>query len=139
MLVAQGKLEEALKAYRDSLAIRERLAAADRSNTEWQSDLSLRRQGRDRCHEEAGYKVDFTTLRDGRGLGAFASPRHSLAARLASNSVPFFERLLACWTSCSVRRRGVDRDYVPNEVGRLIYEKLMQCKLRSCSSSPTLP
>jgi tetratricopeptide (TPR) repeat protein len=33
------KLEEALKAYRDSLAIRERLAAADRSNTEWQRDL----------------------------------------------------------------------------------------------------
>ena len=41
MLVAQGKLDEALKAYRDSLAIRERLAAADRSNTEWQRDLSV--------------------------------------------------------------------------------------------------
>ena len=27
VLVAQGKLDEALKAYRDSLAIRERLAA----------------------------------------------------------------------------------------------------------------
>ena len=38
---AQGKLEEALKAYRDALAITERLAAADRSNTEWQSDLSI--------------------------------------------------------------------------------------------------
>jgi predicted negative regulator of RcsB-dependent stress response len=33
VLVAQGKLEEALKAYHDGLAIRERLAAADRSNT----------------------------------------------------------------------------------------------------------
>jgi hypothetical protein len=32
VLKAQGKLDEALKAYRDSLAIRERLAAADRSN-----------------------------------------------------------------------------------------------------------
>ena len=41
MLVAQGKLDEALKAYRDGLAITERLAAADRSNTLWQSDLSL--------------------------------------------------------------------------------------------------
>ena len=41
MLKAQGKLDEALKAYRDSLAIRERLAAADRSNTEWQRDLSI--------------------------------------------------------------------------------------------------
>jgi hypothetical protein len=41
VLVAQGKLDEALKAYRESLAIRERLAAADRSNTEWQRGLSI--------------------------------------------------------------------------------------------------
>jgi tetratricopeptide (TPR) repeat protein len=41
VLVAQGKLDEALKAYRDGLAIRERLAAADRSNTLWQRDLSV--------------------------------------------------------------------------------------------------
>ena len=41
MLVEQGKLDEALKAYRDGLAIRERLAAADRSNAEWQRDLSV--------------------------------------------------------------------------------------------------
>jgi len=41
VLVAQGKLEEALKAYRDGLAIFERLAAADRSNTLWQRDLSV--------------------------------------------------------------------------------------------------
>ena len=41
MLVAQGKLDEALTACRDGLAIAERLAAADRSNTEWQRDLSV--------------------------------------------------------------------------------------------------
>ena len=41
MLAAQGKLDEALEAYRDGLAIRERLAAADRSNTRWQRDLSV--------------------------------------------------------------------------------------------------
>ena len=39
VLVAQGKLDEALKSYRDSLAIIERLAASDRSNTDWQRDL----------------------------------------------------------------------------------------------------
>ena len=33
VLVAQGKLDEALKSYRDSLAIAERLAAFDRRNT----------------------------------------------------------------------------------------------------------
>ena len=41
VLVAQGKLDEALKAYRDDLVITERLAAADRSNTQWQRDLSV--------------------------------------------------------------------------------------------------
>jgi hypothetical protein len=36
-----GDLGEALKAYRDGLAIRERLAAADPRNTLWQRDLSV--------------------------------------------------------------------------------------------------
>lgn len=36
-----GDFAEALKVYRDSLAIRERLAAADPSNTQWQRDLSV--------------------------------------------------------------------------------------------------
>lgn len=39
--VAQGSLPEALKAYRDSLAIRERLAQADPGNAGWQRDLSV--------------------------------------------------------------------------------------------------
>ena len=38
---ARGNLEAALKAYQDSLAIREKLAAQDPSNTEWQRDLSV--------------------------------------------------------------------------------------------------
>jgi hypothetical protein len=38
---AQGKLDEALKSYRDSLVIAKRLAASDRSNTGWQRDLSV--------------------------------------------------------------------------------------------------
>ncbi len=41
MLVAQGNLPEALKAYRDSLAIGERLAKADPGNAGWQRDLSV--------------------------------------------------------------------------------------------------
>src|SRR5262249_20052380 len=40
-LVRQGKLAEALAAYRDHLGIAERLAAADRSNAEWQNDLAI--------------------------------------------------------------------------------------------------
>ena len=48
VLEQQGKLAEALKAYRDGLAIAERLAAVDRSNTMWQNDLqfSIGRIGR---------------------------------------------------------------------------------------------
>ena len=41
MLVAQGKLADALAAYQASLAIAERLAKADADNTEWQRDLSV--------------------------------------------------------------------------------------------------
>ena len=41
MLKAQGNLPEALKAYRDSLAIAERLAKADPGNAGWQRDLSV--------------------------------------------------------------------------------------------------
>ena len=40
VLFAQGKLPEALTAYRDSLAIRERLAKADPANAGWQADLA---------------------------------------------------------------------------------------------------
>jgi tetratricopeptide (TPR) repeat protein len=39
--MAQGKLDEALKAYREDLAIAERFAAVDRSNTQWQHDSSV--------------------------------------------------------------------------------------------------
>jgi len=41
VLVAQGNLPEALKSYRDGLAIRDRLAKADAGNAGWQRDLSV--------------------------------------------------------------------------------------------------
>lgn len=37
--MAQGKLDAAAQAYRDSLEVRRKLAAADPSNAEWQRDL----------------------------------------------------------------------------------------------------
>ena len=39
--VAQGDLAGALKSYRDSLAIIERLAQSDPGNSRWQRDLSV--------------------------------------------------------------------------------------------------
>ena len=41
VLVAQGNLPEALKSFRDGLAIRDRLAHADPGNVGWQRDLSV--------------------------------------------------------------------------------------------------
>ena len=41
VLVAQGNLPEALKSYRDSLAIADRLAKSDPGNADWQRDLSV--------------------------------------------------------------------------------------------------
>ena len=41
VLVDQGNLADALKAYRDSLAIADRLAKADPGNAGWQRDLSV--------------------------------------------------------------------------------------------------
>jgi tetratricopeptide (TPR) repeat protein len=41
VLVAQGNLPEALKSFRDGLAIRERLARADPGNAGWQRGLSV--------------------------------------------------------------------------------------------------
>jgi hypothetical protein len=39
VLKAQGNLAEALKSFRDGLAIRERLAQSDPGNANWQFDL----------------------------------------------------------------------------------------------------
>ena len=41
MQSAKGDLDGALKAYQDSLAIAEKLAAQDPANAEWQRDLSV--------------------------------------------------------------------------------------------------
>jgi hypothetical protein len=42
-----GDLEQTLKAYREGLAIQERLSAADPSNLQWQNDLGI-------THERVG-------------------------------------------------------------------------------------
>src|SRR5262249_60440247 len=46
-LVAQGKLDEALKAYRDAFAVAERLIANDPNNTQWQRGMAS-------LHEKTG-------------------------------------------------------------------------------------
>ena len=50
----QGDLAGALKSYRDSLGITEKLAKQDPGNARWQSDLSVELQQSRRCAERTG-------------------------------------------------------------------------------------
>ena len=70
VLVAQGDGAGALTAYRESLAIRERLAASDPSNASWQRDLSV-----------SHTKVGDVLVAQGDGAGALTAYRESLAIR----------------------------------------------------------
>src|SRR5262249_15109982 len=70
VLVDQGKLSEALQAYRDSLAIRERLAKADPDNTGCQRNLSI-----------AYEKVGDVLVNQGKLSEALQAYRDSLAIR----------------------------------------------------------
>lgn len=54
VLRAQGQLDKALDAYQASMAISEKLAQADRSNTQWQRDLSYVLTGLAQWHEGLG-------------------------------------------------------------------------------------
>src|SRR5262249_55401596 len=70
VLVARGDLAGALKCYRDSLAIRERLARADPGHAGWQRELSV-------SYEMIGD----VQLAQGDTAGALTSYRGSLAIR----------------------------------------------------------
>ena len=69
--VAQGQLDDALAAYRASLAIRERLAAADPSNAGWQRDLSVSHNKRRR---RAAWRRGGSTTRSPPTGRAWPSP-----------------------------------------------------------------
>jgi len=70
VLLAQGNLTDALKSYRDDLAIRERLAKADPTNAGWQRDLSM-----------SYNKVGDVLLAQGNLTDALKSYRDDLAVR----------------------------------------------------------
>ena len=76
VLKDQGSLAGALKSYRDSVAIRERLVKSDRDNTQWQRDLSV-----------SYNKVGDVLVDQGDLAGALKSYRDSLAiaARLVKS------------------------------------------------------
>jgi tetratricopeptide (TPR) repeat protein len=69
-LLVQGKLREAQKAYEDGLAIAQKLAAHDPSNTGWQRDLSI-------SHEKTGNILQA----QGKPTKALAAYQKTLAIR----------------------------------------------------------
>jgi tetratricopeptide (TPR) repeat protein len=79
VLVTQGKLDEALKAYRDRRVIAERLAAADPSNAEWQRDLAVSHAKLASVYEKQGRIADalieVTKARDIMAALAAITPR----------------------------------------------------------------
>jgi hypothetical protein len=82
VLVAQGNLPGALEAFRRSLAMAERLAAADPGNMEWQRDLAvshyklagLARQHGDQSLWEAELQQCFAVLTAMKSRGMHFDP-----------------------------------------------------------------
>src|SRR5260370_39009323 len=72
VLVAQGKLDEALESYRDRLATAERLAASDRGNPRWRILVSV-------CHSSICYVL----VRHGKPFRRFTQTTQPHAARPA--------------------------------------------------------
>jgi tetratricopeptide (TPR) repeat protein len=71
VLVAQGNLAEALKSFRDSLAIAERLAQSDPGNAGWQRDLAVSHAKLAGALRKGGEKAKaLDALRQGRAIMA---------------------------------------------------------------------
>src|SRR5262245_29520283 len=69
VLLAQGKLSEALQAHIDSLAIRERLAKIEPGNAGWQRDLATGHGRLARVRSTLGDVAEaLTELREGREI-----------------------------------------------------------------------
>jgi tetratricopeptide (TPR) repeat protein len=74
VLRAQGKLDDALAAYHQTLAIAERLIADDPTNTVWQRDLAL-------CHVRIGL------IAERLGRNSEAVERYQEAAAISAELV----------------------------------------------------
>ena len=83
MLVEEGKLNEALDAYRACLAIRERLVSADRASMLWQRELSVVYNGIGDVLIAHGMSTKHSKLcvmiSASRASGRFRSHQHAIA------------------------------------------------------------
>lgn len=98
MLIEQGDVNGALSAYHASLAIRERLAAADPQNTGWQRDLAtcysrcaiLCREQQDQAGVMEYFQKCFAVLDGMRRRGMHLDPA---AAQLYQQLAPMFGQM----------------------------------------------
>jgi hypothetical protein len=98
---------EALKSYRDGLAIRDRLAASDRSNTEWQRDLSV-----------SYNKIGDVLKVQGDLAGALSAYRDSLVLQAAErHSFMIVEDDIFC----DLQMKTTPRLATLDQLGRVIY------------------
>ena len=82
VLVARGQADAGLRAYREGLRIRERLAAQDPANGAWQRDLSVSYYNLARVHKESGeiaeanelWRLCYQKLKRMRGANMFLDP-----------------------------------------------------------------
>jgi hypothetical protein len=97
VLAKQDKLDEALKAYRDGIAIADRLAATDRSNTQWQRDLAISHSKLPSVYERQGRTAD--------ALQELTKARDIISALVATAPLllPAMRNGKAIWHGSSVR------------------------------------
>ena len=88
VLKDQGNLPEALKAYRDSLAIGERLAKADPGNAGWQRDLSVAYEKvGDVLKDQGNLTEALKAYRDGLAISRAPRQGRSRQCRMAARSL----------------------------------------------------
>ncbi len=92
---AQGNLAAALTSYRDSLAIRERLAKADPGNAGWQRDLALSYGRVATVEAQQGLREDaLGEFRQGRDIISRLAPQSPSNATLP-NDLAWFDSQIA--------------------------------------------
>ena len=106
VLVAQGKLDEALKSYRDSLAIVERLAKPDPSNAGWQRDLSVSYERVGNVQSAQGNSTGRSRATATASPSVRGWPSRSRQCRLAARSLGLATRESATCRARRATRRG---------------------------------
>ena len=97
VLVAQGNLPEALKSFRDGLAIRDRLASADPGNAGWQRDLSVSYNKVGDVLEAQGDLPEALKSYSQPPRSESSCTRRSRQHRLAARSVVSYDQSATCW------------------------------------------